>query len=161
MAEWLVGHTWPGFAQRYGDRLGADDLALGRTIVEHYRALHGEIVDWAERHRGWVVTHGDFRLDNMLFGDGTTAPHVTVVDWQTTTVGIGPVDVAYFCGTGLLPDERATHERPLVARYAAGLRAAGASTVLLAGRPRDLDVDDSCAVGLDAVAFLHRVRKAL
>ena len=125
MAEWLVGHTWPGFAQRYGDRLGPDDLALGRTIVEHYRALHGEIVDWAERHRGWVVTHGDFRLDNMLFGDGTTAPHVTVVDWQTTTVGIGPVDVAYFCGTGLLPDERATHERPLVARYAAGLRAAG------------------------------------
>jgi hypothetical protein len=123
--EWLIGHTWPGFADRYGERLGADDLALGKAIADHYRDLHGAIADWCERHAAWTVTHGDYRLDNLLFGDGVTSPVVTVVDWQTTGVGAGPVDVAYFCGAGLLPGARAEHEHRLVRRYAQGLRDAG------------------------------------
>lgn len=123
--EWLFGHTWPGFAERYGERLGPDDLAIGKAVADHYRALHHETAAWADRHDAWTITHGDYRLDNLLFGDGVDSPHVTVVDWQTTAIGIGPVDVAYFCGTGLLPDDRRQHERRLVERYAAGLRAAG------------------------------------
>ena len=43
----------------------------------------------------------------LLFGSDA-APPVTVVDWQTLAVGTGPADVAYFCGAGLLPAERAT-----------------------------------------------------
>ncbi len=44
----------------------------------------------------------------------------------------------------------------------AALRAAGASYVILAGKPtEDLQVDDSCAMGLDALAFLTRVREEL
>ena len=45
----------------------------------------------------------------------------------------------------------------LVAR----LREAGARHVIVAGKPRDLDVDDSCAVGVDALAFLRRTREVL
>lgn len=41
------------------------------------------------------------------------------------------------------------------------LRAAGVRHVILAGKPGDLAVDDSCAVGLDALAFLNRTREAL
>lgn len=41
------------------------------------------------------------------------------------------------------------------------LRAAGASYVILAGKPGDLAVDDSAAMGLDALAFLNRTREAL
>lgn len=123
--EWLIGHTWPGFADRYGERLGDDDLALGKAIADRYRDLHGAITEWCERHDAWAVTHGDYRLDNLLFGDDLRSPAVTVVDWQTAGVGPGPVDVAYFCGAGLLPDVRAAHERDLVDRYAAGLRSAG------------------------------------
>jgi hypothetical protein len=33
--------------------------------------------------------------------------------------------------------------------------------VVVAGRPDGLGVDDSCAVGCDALAFLHRTREAL
>ncbi len=43
----------------------------------------------------------------------------------------------------------------------AGLRAAGARHVIVAGRPGDLDVDDSCAVGVDALDFLTRTREQL
>jgi Ecdysteroid kinase-like family len=123
--EWLFAHTWQGFAVRYGGQLGEADLAIGEAIAHHYRALHDEVVAWADRHDAWTITHGDYRLDNLLFGDGVDAPHVTVVDWQTTAIGIGPADVAYFCGTGLQPADRARHERRLVERYAAGLRATG------------------------------------
>ncbi|CAB4697481.1 MAG: methylmalonyl-CoA mutase [Actinobacteria bacterium] len=42
----------------------------------------------------------------------------------------------------------------------AALRAAGATRVIVAGKPRD-DADDSCAMGVDALAFLHRTREAL
>ena len=41
------------------------------------------------------------------------------------------------------------------------LRGAGASYVILAGKPGDLAVDDSAAMGLDALAFLNRTREAL
>jgi methylmalonyl-CoA mutase len=52
------------------------------------------------------------------------------------------------------------------AELVAALRSAGAQHVILAGKPgegtvaADL-VDDSCAMGLDALAFLHRTRRAL
>jgi methylmalonyl-CoA mutase len=46
----------------------------------------------------------------------------------------------------------------------AALRAGGASYVVLAGRPGEktvTDVDDSCAVGVDALGFLGRIREEL
>lgn len=47
------------------------------------------------------------------------------------------------------------------AEAVAALRAAGVERVIIAGKPRDLAVDDSCAVGIDALAFLNRTREAL
>jgi methylmalonyl-CoA mutase len=46
------------------------------------------------------------------------------------------------------------------AEAVAALRGAGASWVVVAGRPRD-DADDSCAMGVDALAFLERTRGQL
>ena len=46
----------------------------------------------------------------------------------------------------------------------AALRAAGAAYVVLAGKPGErtvTDVDDSCAVGVDALGFLGRIREEL
>ncbi len=42
------------------------------------------------------------------------------------------------------------------------LREAGSQWVVLAGRPtEDIDADDTCAMGLDALDFLHRTREKL
>lgn len=43
----------------------------------------------------------------------------------------------------------------------ATLRAAGAQHVIVAGKVRDLEVDDSCAVGVNALEFLTRTREKL
>jgi hypothetical protein len=118
LLRWAIG----GFTERFADRLDRDDLAVGRRLVDGYGALSGQMADWAETDGAWCLVHGDFRLDNLLFGvDGA----VTVVDWQTVSVGIGPADVAYFIGSGLLAADRRAHERTLMARYGEGLRAAG------------------------------------
>ncbi len=42
-----------------------------------------------------------------------------------------------------------------------GLRAAGATWVILAGKPGDLEVDDSAAMGVHALEFLIRTREKL
>ena len=70
--------------------------------------------------------HQDYRLDNLLFGDGVGAPPVTVVDWQTPALDVGVHDLSYFIGAGLVPDDRRASERLLVEQYHEALDAYGA-----------------------------------
>ncbi len=93
----------PGFSDRYRGRLSDDDLALGDILVAGFPALFEAIAAWAAANSGYCVVHADYRLDNMLFGSPPDSPALTVVDWQTVAIGIGPSDIAYFCGAGMLP----------------------------------------------------------
>lgn len=115
----------PGFVDRFRARLGSDVLELGTRLVASYPAWHNALVAWADANGAWCLVHGDYRLDNMLFGAPPASPALTIVDWQTVAIGIGPADIAYFLGAGLLPEVRSEHERGLVGRYAAGLQAHG------------------------------------
>ncbi|MCB0965521.1 MAG: phosphotransferase [Ilumatobacter sp.] len=121
----LLHMLLPGYLERFTGRMSDDDLDVGRLLVERYGRWTELVTAWAEGPGDWCVTHGDYRLDNLLLGRSSGAPAVTVVDWQTVAVGIGPADVAYFVGAGLLADDRRRHERALVERYAAGLREHG------------------------------------
>lgn len=94
----LVTSLWPDFVERYGDRLDADHRALGDRLI-------GVLGPWlAGRPPGATVTHGDFRLDNLLFPAGESRPYV--VDWQTASWGSAASDVAYFLGGSLTVDDR-------------------------------------------------------
>ena len=115
----------PGFVDRFATRLAPDDLALAESLADAFPAWYEAQRAWAEQHGAWCIVHGDYRLDNMLFGEPPNSPELTVVDWQTVAIGIGPGDIAYFCGAGLLPDDRVDAEHALVERYASGLRSAG------------------------------------
>jgi Ecdysteroid kinase-like family len=68
-----------------------------------------------------VVTHGDFRTDNLLIDVGATPPSITVVDWQTVAVSSPMLDVAYFLTTSVAPSLLADHEASLLALYLAEL----------------------------------------
>ncbi len=108
------------FCSQYADRLSP--LAL-----EVARSLRGRVPAWIAHDASLPATllHGDFRLENLLFGTGGEAPPVAIVDWQTPNVGPGPSDVAYLLGGGLDPALRRTEERSLVERYRDGLEARG------------------------------------
>ena len=105
----------PGFLERYRNTLDPDVAALCGELVPRLAAV------FADRPRPWTVAHGDFRLDNLLFGDG----RVAVVDWQTVAHGPGIADLSYFLGAGFTIEDRRRHEHLLVEEYTLAMAAAG------------------------------------
>jgi thiamine kinase-like enzyme len=116
----LVAQLLPGFLERYGERVAAEHRALCERFVSHLDA-------WLEDRRGPEgLVHGDYRLDNLLFGEPGSPRALTVVDWQTVGWGGAMADAAYFLGGGLALEERRAHERELLAGYLDSLAEAGA-----------------------------------
>jgi hypothetical protein len=107
------------FLERFGTGLEPAQLALIERALP--RAL-----EWFQGWHGpFAVQHGDYRLDNMLFATTADARPLTVVDWQTARLGPPLLDVAYYLGVCLDPDERRANERALIADYHRELVAAG------------------------------------
>jgi aminoglycoside phosphotransferase (APT) family kinase protein len=77
--------------------------------------------------RPFVVAHGDYRLDNMMFGVEPSAPPISVIDWQACRLAPPLVDAAIFLGACVSPDDRRAHEKDLISRYHAGLVERGVS----------------------------------
>lgn len=95
--------------EKLGSRISEEDCDTVRAAA----ALVG---DWLLRAPDrFSLLHGDYRADNLLFDPQRT--RVTVVDWQTLAVGLPARDLSYFVATSLQPDQRAAHERELVAVY--------------------------------------------
>ncbi|MDX2380146.1 MAG: phosphotransferase, partial [Acidimicrobiia bacterium] len=103
--------VFPGFEATYRKHLSTEAFELAENF--------GQIVgDWLDgRGAPYAVTHGDYRLDNLLFATPAGGPTVTAVDWQTPGHGSPVADLSYFCGAGLLPEDRRVAERSLVAVY--------------------------------------------
>ncbi|MDG2113434.1 MAG: phosphotransferase, partial [Actinomycetota bacterium] len=72
----MLGVLYPAFVERYQWLLSPAALEVGSAIV-------AGIDGWFRDAPSPVtVIHGDYRLDNMMFGAGLERPLV-VVDWQT------------------------------------------------------------------------------
>ncbi len=112
--------VYPGFVDRYAERLSQDVLDFGSW-------LNGVFREWslARRDGPQCLVHGDFRLDNLLFGTGEPAPPLTTVDWQTLALGGALGDVAYFLSGSLERGELRTSEGRLLDRYRARLAGHG------------------------------------
>ncbi len=114
----LIGGLFAGFAARYGDAIRPEHRRVCQRLVDGFDAyLADELA--ADRVHGLV--HGDFRLDNMLFGRPGSLRDLTVVDWQTVTWGPAFTDVAYFLGCALTVEDRRAHYEELLHAYHEGL----------------------------------------
>ena len=106
---------------------------------------------------------------------GTVAAHTARATFATNLFAAGGVSVEAAGATEGVDGVLASYDGQPVACLAgpdssyaewgadlvAALRDAGARHVILAGKPGDLEVDDSCAAGVDALDFLRRTREAL
>ena len=119
MLQMAYQGLWPGFVTGYGPALSKDALALGE-------AFGSSVGDWSAN---WsppaCVTHGDYRLDNMMFGTEEGGYPLTTVDWQTIGHGPGIRDAAYFIGAGPTVADRRAHEMDLLKHYHDALVARG------------------------------------
>ena len=103
----FIPTLFSGFVDRYRGRIEPEVLDLSERFMASMESY------LSDRPDPWTVVHGDFRLDNLLFG----GPRVVVVDWQTVKIGTGLSDVGYFIGSALLPEDRRQHEAKLVRAY--------------------------------------------
>ncbi|TGD88402.1 DUF1679 domain-containing protein [Mycolicibacterium sp. CH28] len=108
------------FIQRFGEHLEPHQLdvltSLGPRVAEFVDLI------WQPP---FVVGHGDYRLDNMIFGTTPDAPPVCLIDWQTATVAPPGLDVAVFLATCVDVETRRAGQDELLARWVDHLRAAG------------------------------------
>ncbi|MCK0174314.1 MULTISPECIES: phosphotransferase [Mycobacteriaceae] len=114
VSQALLAQLWAGFCERYADRIASEHRIVCERLVESFDA-HLEAEAAADRPDGLV--HGDYRLDNMLFGQAGADRPLTVVDWQTVTWGPAFTDVAYFLGCALPSDDRRAHYDDLLGAY--------------------------------------------
>ncbi len=119
----MFGMFKPGFLATYEEVLMAE---LGQEGVDFVNVVGDKIQNYVDaKDQPFTVTHGDFRLDNLLFATEAGGVECAVVDWQTPGHGNGVADLAYFIGAGLLPHDRAKYEWELVDQYIAGIESYG------------------------------------
>jgi hypothetical protein len=112
----LMTALYAGFVDRYGDRITSQHRTVCKWLVGGFDAYLAEEAADIRMH---VLLHGDYRLDNMLFGAAGADRPLTVVDWQTVTWGPAMTDLAYFLGSALA--DRRTHYDALLGAYHAAL----------------------------------------
>ena len=83
----------------------AETIGLG--VADHMAAL---------RAGPRTFTHGDYRLDNLFFGDGDE-DGVTIIDWQVSGLSCGLYDLGYFLAGNLTIPDRRRIERDVVEEY--------------------------------------------
>jgi hypothetical protein len=115
----LFQHFYPGFVERYSDRLESEVIELGARFVAHADRY------FAAAPTTSTAAHRDYRLDNLLFSGSGIDSAVAVVDWQTVCRAPGVSDLSYFVGSGLVVDDRRRHEEFLVSEYQRGLQTYG------------------------------------
>lgn len=116
----LYQHTLPGFIERYGPHLAADEVAIIQQVGEAKNTPLN-----AEFPEVFSLVHVDYRLDNLMIKSSDQGIGVTAVDWQSITLGAPMNDAAYFIGAGLEPEVRKPVEQHLVRGYHQGLVEAG------------------------------------
>jgi hypothetical protein len=114
----LISALYAGFLDRYRDDLAPEHREVCERLVATFDAY---VAAEAASGRPRGLIHGDYRLDNLLFGqDGADRP-LTVVDWQTVSMGPALTDVAYFLGCALPVQQRREHSEELLRAYHDGL----------------------------------------
>jgi hypothetical protein len=112
MNQALIGQLYAGFVERYRDRIAPEHREVCERLVASF---DGYLDAQAGGLHGLV--HGDYRLDNMLFGEAGADRPLTVVDWQTVTWGPAMTDVAYFLGCALDNEHRRGEYDALLRAY--------------------------------------------
>ncbi len=111
---------WQNMTERFPDQLP--------TTIARQGAAFSAVLPELQAHMAQApvtLLHGDFRMENVLFGTRADHAPVVIIDWQGPLLGKGMVDVALMLAQSTQSDVRSAHERALIARYVRELGALG------------------------------------
>jgi len=111
---------WPRFIETLADVIPPGMRAWGERVGPATRDILGRLCSGP-----LVVTHGDFRLENMFFAAEPAQPPFAMVDWQSITRSSPGHDLAYYLTQSVRLETRRAHEAELLERYLDGLRRHG------------------------------------
>ncbi len=108
-----IARAVPLIRAEVAERLSRDEMRAVETAARIARAWYTLPVVRA------TLTHGDPRVDNILFLDGADgAVEAVLIDWQMTGWRNPMHDVGYFLSGSVTEENRRAHERDLLAHYA-------------------------------------------
>lgn len=113
----MITPLYGGFVDRYGDQIEPEHRVVCERLVAAFDGYLAQEAEASERGRIQGLVHGDYRLDNMLFGTDGADRALTVVDWQTVSWGPALTDLAYFLGCALSTKDRRKHYDALLRAY--------------------------------------------
>jgi hypothetical protein len=107
----LYDAAWPQFLQQALVPIPDKVRQFGAAIVGNITAVDA-LIDRATK----TLVHGDYRLENIHFGQRNGRAACWIIDWEDVFFGSGMVDVAWFLG-GCLPVGLGEHEMSLLRHY--------------------------------------------
>jgi hypothetical protein len=116
----LYNQMLPGFVDRYGELVAADELEI---IVALGRARNAPL--FQPVGRPFCLEHRDYRPDNLMIDTSGPSPRVIAVDWQGMRTGRPLNDVALCLAGSLQPETRRAVEHEILRDYHVALVRAG------------------------------------
>jgi hypothetical protein len=112
--------VWQFTLDHYGEGIPEEIRAVLPTLASRISTLMEPFKQGA-----LTISHGDYRLDNMFFGDPGAGYELAVLDWQSPTQAWPAYDIAYFVYSNIDVETRRAYETELLRGYHSALIAAG------------------------------------
>jgi hypothetical protein len=117
LSQAMITPLYAGFIDRFGDQIAPEHRVVCERLVAAFDGYLAQEAESSEPGRLHGLVHGDYRLDNMLFGTDGADRALTVVDWQTVSWGPAMTDLAYFLGGALRTEDRPAQYDALLRAY--------------------------------------------
>ncbi len=116
----MANNGWDPMVRAFGEHV-PESVRAGRDVV-----LAAIPAMQKQMNTGPItLVHGDFRMDNLLFGQKPGQDPIVILDWQGPLKAKGIVDVGVLLGQNSLTEVRRANERALIQRYVDQLKAHG------------------------------------
>lgn len=114
--------SWDKMVDTFAEHVPDSIRAAGPAIHAALPALQAAVNQGPA-----TLIHGDFRLDNLMFGAAPEHDPIIILDWQGPLRARGIVDVAVLLAQNVHVPVRRQHERALIQRYTRRLAELGVS----------------------------------